>query len=122
MSLNSFAGQRKASWVVLQSCEESVKADEVEVEVEVERCGLGEGLENEGSNPLSAYNVMSQPHLMESIWGKKRYVGKEENEGGCSGASRVKINKLVEGLKGGISESLSLILACLQQLFFCMHT
>lgn len=39
---------------------------------------------------------------MESIWWRRRYEGKDENEGG--GASRVKINKLVQGLKGGISE------------------
>lgn len=39
---------------------------------------------------------------MESIWWRRRYEGKDENEGG--GASRVKINKLVQGLKVGISE------------------
>lgn len=42
--------------------------------------GLVKGLNwkgNEGSNPLSAYNVMSQPRLMESIWGGRRYGEKE---------------------------------------------
>lgn len=47
--------------------------------------GLVKGLNwkgNEGSNPLSAYNVMSPSCLMESILGGKRY-GKEV--GGASG-------------------------------------
>lgn len=55
---------------------------------------------------------MRQPHLMESIWGRTRYGGKKENEGGCSGASCIKINKLVQEPKGEFLKAQSLIVAC----------
>lgn len=42
----------------------------------------------------------------------------KENEGGCSRACCIKINKLVQELKGEFLKDL--IVACLQQLFACM--
>lgn len=45
----------------------------------------------------------------------------KENEGGCSGASCININKLVQEPKGEFMKAQSLIVACLQQLFACMH-
>lgn len=41
---------------------------------------------NEGSNPLSAYNVMSPPRLMEPIW---KEGSMERKEGGSSGLEAV---------------------------------
>lgn len=48
-------------------------------------------------------------------------MGGKENEGGCSGASCININKLVQEPKGEFLKAQSLIVACIQQLFACMQ-